>query len=62
MAPEKDGTPMLHDHMVASVLALSPVRPEAVTRGRERLGSSCWCKADEVAAELVACLVERRLP
>ena len=53
---------MLHDHMVASVLALSPVRPEAVTRGRERLGSSCWCKADEVAAELVACLVEGRLP
>ena len=53
---------MLHDHMVASVLALSPVRPEAVTRGREVLGSNGWCKADEVAAELVACLVERRLP
>ena len=53
---------MLHDHMVASVMALSDVRPEAVMRGRERLGSSGWCKADEVAAELVACLVERRLP
>jgi hypothetical protein len=53
---------MLHDHMVANVLALSAVRPEAVSRGRERLDSNGWCMADEVAAELVACLVERRLP
>ena len=53
---------MLHDHMVASVLALSSVRPEAVDRGRQRLGSAGWCKAEEVAAELVSCLVERRLP
>jgi hypothetical protein len=53
---------MLHDHIVASVMALSPVRPGAVDRAREHLGSGTWCKADEVAAELIACLVERRLP
>jgi hypothetical protein len=56
------GNPYVHDHVLRTVLALPRVRPEAVNRGRLLLGSRGWCRADEVAAELVACLVERRIP
>jgi hypothetical protein len=52
----------VNERLLARVLAQPEVRPEAVVRGRELLGSTRWCRADEVAAELVACLVERRLP
>jgi hypothetical protein len=62
MRPAHGGTPQLDDHVVASVLALSSIRPEAVVRGRRLLGSNTWCRANEVAAELVDCLVHRRLP
>lgn len=62
MAPANGGTPHLDDHVVATVLALPRVRPEAVVRGRRVLGSNMWCRANEVAAELVDCLVHRRIP
>jgi hypothetical protein len=47
---------------MARVLAQSPVRPEAVVRGRYLLSTPRWCRADEIAAVLVSCLLERRIP
>jgi hypothetical protein len=38
------------------------VRPEAVARARQLLASAAWCHAEEVAAQLVDCLVDHRLP
>ena len=63
MAPANGGTSeLLDDRVLARVMAQPRVRAEAVVRGRRLLDSTTWCRADEVAAELVACLVERRLP
>ena len=62
MAKAHGGTSQLDERVVARVLALPGVRPEAVVRGRLVLGSNTWCRANEVAAELVDCLVHRRLP
>jgi hypothetical protein len=56
------GNAQMHERAVARVLALPLVRPEAVTRARDLLRTPRWCRADEVAAELVTCLVERKLP
>ena len=52
----------LSDGLVARVLAFPPVRPSAVQRGRELIESSVCCPAEEIAAELVECLVGQRLP
>ena len=46
----------------AIVLASPSVRDEAVARGRTLLGSPSWCKADEVAEELVRCYVGHLVP
>jgi len=62
MAPAPGGTPQLDERVMARLLALPPVRPEAVVRGRRLLGSNSWCRANEVAAELVDCLVHHRIP
>lgn len=62
MAPASGGTSQLHDGVVAGVLALPHVRPDALVRARALLDSRRWCRADEVADVLVTCLVERRLP
>jgi hypothetical protein len=56
------GNSHLHDRAVAQVLSLPLVRPDAVARARDLLDTPGWCRADEVAAELVTCLVERKLP
>jgi hypothetical protein len=45
-----------------SLLSSPVVRPEAVARARELLASAGWCRAEEVASELVDCLVRHRLP
>lgn len=47
---------------VAVVLASPAVRNEAVCRGRRLLASPQWCRADEVAAELVRCYADRLVP
>ncbi len=48
--------------VVERLLATPPVRPDAVARARALLASTTWCRAEEVAAELVDCYVTRRLP
>lgn len=50
------------ERAVALVLAGPAVRHEAVRRGRTLLASSQWCRADEVAAELVRCYAGRLVP
>lgn len=47
---------------IAVVLASPAVRDEAVSRGRTLLASSQWCRADEVAAELLRCYAGRLVP
>lgn len=50
------------EHAIAVVMASPAVRDEAVSRGRTLLASSQWCRADEVAAELVRCYAGRLVP
>lgn len=50
------------ERAVAVVMAFPPVRREAVSRGRALLASTGWCRADEVAAELVRCYAGRLVP
>jgi hypothetical protein len=52
----------LPDHVLARVLASPSVRPDVVARARLLLRSPSWCRAEEVAAELVDCYVSRRFP
>lgn len=54
--------PGVVERAVAVVMASPPVRTEAVTRGRSLLASAHWCRADEVAAELVRCYAGRLVP
>lgn len=49
-------------HLVHITLALPAVRPQAVGRARVLLDSSRWCRAHEVADELVRCYVARQVP
>jgi hypothetical protein len=66
--PQELEAPMQHAHVSASeprldsLLSSSVVRPEAVARARQLLASSSWCHAEEVASQLVDCMVDRRLP
>ena len=62
MALESLDGPYVSDGLVAQVLAFPPVRPQAVARARALLESRAWCHAEEVANELVDCLVGRRVP
>ena len=39
-----------------------PVRAEAVARGRALIQRADWFRADEVAGEMLSCLMDRRLP
>ncbi len=48
--------------VVERLVATPRVRDEAVARARALLASGTWCRAEEVAAELVDCYVTRRLP
>lgn len=57
--PEADG---LSDEMLADVLARSSVRTDVVAQARARLQSRESCPAEKIAAELVDCYVDRRLP
>ncbi|MEO7836685.1 MAG: hypothetical protein ABIS21_03460 [Acidimicrobiales bacterium] len=50
------------EEAIALVLAAPAVREEAVCRGRTLLASPQWCRADEVAAELMRCLAGRLVP
>lgn len=45
-----------------SLLTSPVVRPDAVARARQLLASPSWCRAEEVAAHLVDCLVDHELP
>ena len=64
--PDADGLPgagtPVPDDVLAAVLAAPGVRADVVARARLLLRSSSWCRAEEVAAELVDCYVARRLP
>ena len=62
MAHDRPDGLLLSDGLIAQVLAFPPVRPDAVQRGRDLLGTPTWCRAEEVASELVDCLVGGRLP
>ena len=56
---------MLSDHharVVEEVLALPDVRADAVARAQALLGSPSWCRASEIAAELVECLLTQQVP
>jgi hypothetical protein len=44
------------------LLAATVVRPEAVARARQLLASPSWCRAEEVAAHLLDCMIGNRLP
>ncbi len=48
--------------LVERLVATPRVRDEAVARARALLASGTWCRAEEVAAEMVDCYVTRRLP
>ncbi|HUR17698.1 MAG TPA: hypothetical protein VMZ51_02020 [Acidimicrobiales bacterium] len=50
------------DRAIAVVLASPSIRDEAVCRGRTLLASPQWCRADEVAAELIRCYAGRLVP
>lgn len=50
------------DHVADEVSTAPLIRPAAVAKARRLLDSSGWCRANEVAAELVDCLITRRLP
>lgn len=52
----------LPEDVLNGVLAVPPVRAEAVARARALLGTARWCRAEEVAAELVDCFVANRVP
>lgn len=52
----------LPDHVVEDVLAAPDVRAHEVARARVLLESPTWCRAEEVAAELVDCYLGRRVP
>lgn len=54
--------PAVVERALAVVMATPPVRTEAVDRGRSLLASEQWCRADEVAAELVRCYAGRLVP
>lgn len=57
-----DIRPAIVERALAAVLASPAIRQEAVARARRLLASPCWCKAEEVAAELVRCYAGRLLP
>ena len=50
--------------VLEDILAVPPIRAEAVARAQARLhdGAGSACPADKIAAELVDCWVGRRLP
>jgi hypothetical protein len=61
-------TTMLHNPRIAgdvrldALLTSTMIRPEAVARARQLLATPSWCRAEEVASQLVDCLVDHRLP
>lgn len=52
----------LAEPVLRQVEAVPAVRPEAVARGRALLGTAAWCRAEEVADQLVDCYLSRRIP
>ncbi len=65
---ESEKPPMSHatvsaaEPRLASLLSSPVVRPDAVARARRLLQTPSWCRAQEVADELVDCFVDRRFP
>lgn len=52
----------LSEDVVRGVLAVAGVRADEVARARALLLTTSWCRAEEVASELVDCYVGRRMP
>ena len=52
----------LPEDVIEGVFAVPGVRAEAVARARALLGTTRWCRAEEVASELVDCFVANRVP
>jgi hypothetical protein len=52
----------LSDDVLEGVLAVPTIRADVVARARALLHTTRWCRAEEVASELVDCFVEHRLP
>lgn len=48
--------------VLEGLLAVPGVRADEVARARVLLHSPQWCRAEEVASELVDCFVAQRLP
>ncbi|HVF73758.1 MAG TPA: hypothetical protein VM938_01810 [Acidimicrobiales bacterium] len=48
--------------VLEGLLAVPGVRHDEVARARRLLHSPRWCRAEEVASELVDCFVAQRLP
>ena len=48
--------------VLEGVLAVPGVRPDEVARARVLLHTAQWCRAEEVASELVDCFIAQRLP
>lgn len=52
----------LSEDVIEDLLAVPPVRPDVVARARALLHTARWCRAEEVASELVDCYVGQRVP
>lgn len=52
----------LPDDVIEDVLAVPGIRADVVARARALLHTTRWCRAEEVASELVDCFVEQRVP
>ena len=52
----------LPQDVIEDVFAVPGIRPDVVARARALLHTTHWCRADEVASELVDCFVAQRLP
>lgn len=52
----------LPEDVIDGVLAGPSVRPDVVARARALLHTTRWCRAEEIASELVDCYVGHRLP
>ena len=52
----------LSEDVLEDLLTVPDVRPDVVARARRLLDSQRWCRAEEVAAELVDCFIAQRVP
>ena len=52
----------LPEDVITDLLAVPSVRADEVARARALLHTARWCRAEEIASELVDCYVGHRLP